>query len=105
MCTNGDCVRGLALVREAVQRIVQCSGGMVKKPDARLERLSRIPCDCTGERVIEVVHFSPRIDLLREEKKPIQWRNRHVAAERGVNCVLADPATYGILDNTCSRLC
>ena len=26
------------------------------------------------------------MDLLREEKEPIEWRSLHVGAERGVNC-------------------
>ena len=26
------------------------------------------------------------VDLLHEEKEPIEWRNLHVGAERGVNC-------------------
>ena len=58
----------------------------LKKPDAQLEKGLR------GFRAIALLsvfskwYTTVRVDLLREEKEPIEWRSLHVGAERGVNC-------------------
>ena len=49
------------------------------------EGTSRIPSDCTIERVSKW-YMTVLVDLLHEEKEPIEWRGLHVGAERGVNC-------------------
>ena len=58
----------------------------LKKPDARLEKGLR------GFRAIALLSVFSKwynkvlVDLLHEEKEPIQWLSLHVGAERGVNC-------------------
>ena len=92
MFTNGDCVPGQALVREAVQgerrapeawtmpRLV-----FLKNPDARLEKgAAWVPRNRTAECVLQVVHDGSGGVL--QEKEPIEWWSLHVGAERGVIC-------------------
>ena len=58
----------------------------LKKPDAKLEKGLR------GFRAIALLtvfskwYTTVLVDMLHEEKKPIEWRSLHVGAERGVNC-------------------
>ena len=58
----------------------------LKKPDARLEKGLR------GFRAIALLSVFSKwyttvlVDLLHEEKEPIEWMSLHVGAERGVNC-------------------
>ena len=58
----------------------------LKKPDARLEKGLR------GFRAIALLSVFSKwyttvlVDLLREEKEPIECMSLHVGAERGVNC-------------------
>ena len=52
----------------------------LKKPDARLEKGLR------GFGAIALLSVFVLVDLLHEEKEPIEWMSLHVGAERGVNC-------------------
>ena len=58
----------------------------LKKPDAKLEKGPR------GFRAIALLsvfsnwYTTVLVDLLHEEKEPIEWRSLHVGAGRGVNC-------------------
>ena len=58
----------------------------LKKPDTKLEIGLR------GFRAIELLSVFSKwnttvpVDLLHEEKEPVEWRRLHVGAERGVNC-------------------
>ena len=58
----------------------------LKKLDARLEKGLR------GFRAVALLSVFPKwfttvlVDLLHEEKEPIEWMSLHVGAERGVNC-------------------
>ena len=67
----------------------------LKKPDARLEKGLR------GFPVIALLSVFSKwyttvlVDLLQEEKDPIEWMSLHVGAERGVNC----EHTQGLMTN------
>ena len=44
------------------------------------------PCDCLTECVFSKWYTTVLVDLLHEEKEPIEWMSLHVGAGRGVNC-------------------
>ena len=68
------------LPRRGILRLV-----LLKKPDAQLEKGPR------GFRAIALLsvfskwYTTVRVELLRDEKEPIEWRSLHVGTERGVN--------------------
>ena len=93
MFADGGSVRGGVLVREAVQRRVSAPEAweilrlvFLKKLDAKLEKGLR------GFRAIALLSVFCKwkttvlVDLLHEEKEPVEWKLLHVGAERGVNC-------------------
>ena len=47
--------------------------------------LTVVPGDRTPECVLQV-YTTVLVDMLHEEKEPVEWRWLHVGAERGVNC-------------------
>ena len=73
----------------------------LKKPDAKLEKLLR------GFRALALLSvFSKRyttvlVDMLHEDKKPIEWRSFHVGAGRGVNCEHMQALVTNIFQRHC----
>ena len=61
-------------------------GVFLKKPDARLEKGLRGFGAIALLSVFSKCYTTVLVDLLHEEKEPIEWMSLHVGAERGVNC-------------------
>ena len=59
---------------------------LLKKPDAKLEEGLRGIWPIALLSVLSKWYTTVLVDLLHEEKEPIEWRSLHVGAERGVNC-------------------
>ena len=58
----------------------------LQKPDAKLEKGRLAFCAIALLSVFSKWYTTVLVDLLLEEEEPIEWRNLHVGAKRGVNC-------------------
>ena len=58
---------------------------LLEKPDAKLEKGLRGFLAMAPLCVFSKWYTTVLVDLLHEEREPIEWRSLHVGAERGVN--------------------
>ena len=87
---DGDRVRDGVLVREAVQRGVSGPGGVENSSPCVSQKRQTLSFRKDYVAISPFSVFSKwyttvLVDLLHEEKEPLEWRSLHVGAERGFN--------------------